>query len=145
MYSLLFYHPLRVFNGRFMKIKYERFSIFQDLWRFPDALAKITNGYIDDDDGCWWLNVLVTSLVTSLTKLAFSNNLKVDQTCLLAHDHKFRRKIEWTKLGISEQVPNVILNSFKHFSGPKFKTLGIYSAFTSTFFQWAEPLINRTL
>ena len=36
-----------------------------------------------------------------------------------------RRKI-WTKLAFSKQVQHVILNSFKHFSGPKYKTLGIY-------------------
>ena len=48
----------------------------------------------------------------------------LDQTCLLTRDHKFRIEIKWTKLAISKQVQHVILNSFKHFSGPKYKTLG---------------------
>ena len=67
---------------------------------------------------------LVQIFLRIWTKLAFSNNLKVDQTCLLARDHKFRREIKWTKLAFSKQVQHVILNSFKHFSGPKYKTLG---------------------
>ena len=46
------------------------------------------------------------------------------QTCLLTRDYKFRREIKWTKLAFSKQVNHVILNSFKHFSGPKYKTLG---------------------
>jgi len=46
-------------------------------------------------------------------------------TCLLTRDHKFRKEIKWTKLAFSKQVQHVILNSFKHFSGPKYKTLGI--------------------
>ena len=67
---------------------------------------------------------LVRIFLRIWTKLAFSNNLKMDQTCLLARDQKFRREIKWTKLAFSKQVPHVILNSFKHFSGPKYKTLG---------------------
>ena len=67
---------------------------------------------------------LVQIFLRIWTKLAFSNNLKVDQTCLLTRDHKFRREIKWTKLAFSKQVQHVILNSFKHFSGPKYKTLG---------------------
>ena len=43
------------------RIEYERFFLFQDVWgTFPDNLARATSGYIDDGDGCWWLNVLVT-------------------------------------------------------------------------------------
>ena len=61
------------------------------------------------------------------TKLAFSNSLKVDHTCLLTYDHKFRIEITWTKLAFSMQVQHGILICFKHFSGPKYKTLGTYS------------------
>ena len=67
---------------------------------------------------------LVQIFLLFWTKLAFSNNLNVDQTCLLIRDHKFRREMKWTKLAFTKQVQHVILNSFKNFSGPKNKTLG---------------------
>ena len=48
---------------------------------------------------------LVQIFLRIWTKLAFSNNLNMDQTCLF------------------EATPHVILDSFKHFSGPKYKTI----------------------
>ena len=86
---------------------------------------------------------LVQIFLRIWTKLAFSNNLKVDQTCLLAHDHKFRREIKWTKFAFSKQVQHVILNSFKHFSGPKYKTLGTGRFWPSSRFQ--SHLVVETL
>ena len=51
---------------------------------------------------------LVQIFLRIWTKLAFSNNLKVDQTCLLTRDPEFRREKNWTKLAFSKQVSHVI-------------------------------------
>ena len=50
------------------------------------------------------------------------HNLPFDTWSYLKFDGKFRRDIKWSKLAFSKQVQHVILNSFKHFSGPKYKT-----------------------
>jgi len=47
---------------------------------------------------------LVQFFLRIWTKLAFSNNFNVDQTCLLTRDHKFRKEKKWTKLAFSKQL-----------------------------------------
>ena len=99
------------------------------------AFSKITPAR---DSNYSKLASLVQIFLQICTKLAFSNNLNADQTCLLKRDHKFRREIKWTKLTFSKQVQHVILNSFKHFFGPKYKTLGSHRIFMESFRRFIE-------
>ena len=43
----------------------------------------------------------------------------MDQNQIWTHYHEFRREIEWTKIGFSNQVHHLRMKSFKHFSGQK--------------------------
>ena len=53
------------------------------------------------------------------TKIGNSNYCKVVQNRIWTRDHKFRRKIQWAKIGFSKLVHHVRINSFKYFSGTK--------------------------
>ena len=71
--------------------------------------------------------ILVHLFLFVWTKIAFLNNLKVDQNRLLTRDQNYRRenKVDQNRLFGTSATHD--LNSFKHFSGPKNKTLRILS------------------
>ena len=52
-------------------------------------------------------------------KIGNSNYWKVEQNRNWTCDYKFRREIVWSKIGFSNKVHHVRMNSFKHFSGAK--------------------------
>ena len=57
-----------------------------------------------------------TSKVLITCPVAILVHFQIVQICNFG---PFRLEIEWTKIAFSKQTEHVILNSFKHFSGPK--------------------------
>ena len=83
--------------------------------------------------------ILVNLFLFEWTKIAFSNNLKVDQNRILTLDqvdHNYRRE---NKVGLNYLLgatPTHDLNSFKHYCGTKKKTLRTPYFMTSTLNQF---------
>ena len=79
----------------------------------------------------FWSRVLLRIWI----KIAHSTYLKVEKNCNFTSkcsfgplsncsDAQFSSRSEvrlWTEIGFSNQIQHVILNSFKNFSGPKFR------------------------
>ena len=128
-YSLIFWSR-KVFEGVqnhvrscFAKGKFGPFFCFS---KFRITCQKASLVHIQIDQSClfWiiWITLercfqkasLVQFFLRIWTKLAFSNNLNMDQTCLLTRDPKFRKAKKWTKFAFCEATSHVILDSFKH-------------------------------